>query len=80
MQRHSWGRQKVGQTGRRSMQPSRRAGAACIPCDTAPEKIMMKKITATTMGCAESCFLRPCSERRRQQPGGGRVAGGGGST
>lgn len=29
-----------------------------------PEKIMMKKMTATTMGCADSCFLRPCGSAR----------------
>ena len=50
----------------------------------APEKIMMKKMSATTMGCAASCFLRPCAaeeagragprgqRRRRQQLEAGR--------
>lgn len=54
--------------------PAAQSTGGLHPCGAAPEKIMMKKITATTMGCAESCFLRPCSEQRRQQPGGCRVA------
>ncbi len=30
---------------------------------------MMKKMMATTMGCAESCFLRPCGRASRRQVG-----------
>ena len=42
--------------------------AAAAPRQGSPEKIMMKKMRATTSGCAASCLRMPCGNARVQGP------------